>query len=335
MTIDLAATPATFASRSLVGNCPAPRLCAVGEAADPRPAMRWLTASLTHFAPGPGPAWVDARAMTKRCTELALTHSYVRTWVDNGSLPADPFGTDLEAWRSALEGHCTEQTPGERAGEDAADGLFHAQPYLWLRTTGYRLQSWEEELARLSAAAVRPGSVGIVHCLWKAGLVRSQPDWHRALVRWLTAWNGADHVSDHDAYRVTHAAFYITDLGNQDAPVEAADRDRLVDIARNLLGSSAVRGRWDLVGELLVALTCLGSDDAYQQDAARAFCAERALSAPAAAQPVASAGDETPEQRDEAFRRGYHTTMVDVLRCAVSTHRAAGRAFPREGEGTP
>lgn len=281
--------------------------------------MRWLTASLAHFVPGP--ASVDARGMTKRCTELALTGAYLRAWVRDGSLPVTPFDDEIDAWQSALGRHCAQPALLRRALEQPHQGLFHAQPYLWLRSGGFRSAAWEEALAALSNAAVRPTSIGLLHCLWRAGLLRRRPDWGRALARWLSAWGTHERGWDHDAYRVTHAAFYISDFGCQRAPVEPADRDRLVDLARRLLADAVARGRWDLAGELLVALTCLGEEDRCTRRAASAFRASRRA---AAAVPDERCAGRPQERLDETFRAGYHTTIVDVLRCAVSARSDAG-----------
>ena len=299
------------------------------ELADPRADIEWLTAHLTQFVPGPAP--VPARGMSKRCAELAMTCSYLRTWVRDGSLPADPFAAPLDAWQAALQQRCEDPAARRRALEDPDAALFHAQPYLWLRVTGYRSDAWENALTGLASDGVRPTSMGVLHLLWKAGLMRHRPDWRCALERWLAAWSEHPEPWDHNAYRVTHAAFYISDLGNEAPPVAPADRARLVDHARRLLSRSVERRRWDLTGELLTAVSCIDGEDALHRSATRAFCASWRE------QLVSGAGNRDGRGRmdpDEAFRRRYHTAIVDVLRCAVtarsaslrSPDRAAGRA---------
>jgi hypothetical protein len=283
------------------------------ELADPRADIDWLTAHLAQFVAEP--ASIPARGLTKRCAELAMTCSYLRGWVREGSLPAQPFAGQLNAWQRALERRCEDRGQRRRALADPAAALFHAQPYMWLRATGYRENAWEQALAGLSSAGVRPMSMGVLHLLWKAGLMRRQPDWRAALARWLAAWADDPDAWDHNAYRVTHAAFYISDLGNQAAPVAPGDLDRLVDASRRLLDRAVARRRWDLAGELLTALTCLGREDDAHPQATRAFCASRRAHEPAVP-------GRTP---GETFRRRYHTTIVNVLRCAVAT-RAAGLA---------
>lgn len=296
----------------------------VAELADPRPAAAWLTGHLAHLVPGP--ASVDARAMTKRCTELALTCSYLDGWVRDGTLPADPFAAELPGWEDLLRSRCEDPGLRRRALEDQGEALFHAQPYLWLRASGYRQGAWEDALARLASTGARPSSMGLLHCLWKAGLLRREPDWSRAVVRWLAAWSaGRPRKWDHNAYRVTHAAFYVSDFGNQDPPVAAADRDRIVELSRRLLDRAVARPRWDLAGELLVALSCLDREDARHRDATRAFRAARLAYRDDPDRPATGDG-ETLEQRDETFRRGYHTTIVDVLRCATMQRRGEAEA---------
>jgi hypothetical protein len=269
---------------------------------DPRPSLDWLTANVAHVTAEPDGA--GSRGTAKRCTELALAHAYLRVWVADGSLPAQPFAGHLDAWRDALRGHC--EVPAR-----PLDGLYRAQPYLWLRAAGDRMPARERELARLAHGGARADSVGVLQCLWKAGVLSRQPDWRAALVRWLAAWGDDDRSLDHSAYRVTHAAFYITDFGSEHAPVRPADCERLAALAERLLERWLPRERWDLVGELLVALACLHSGGALHSDGERAFAAARA------------AGELARDGRDEPFRRRFHVTVVDALRCAVGLRRPA------------
>jgi hypothetical protein len=153
--------------------------------------------------------------------------------------------------------------------------------------------------------------VGVLHCLWKAGVLRDRPNWRAGLVRWLGAWGDDDGSLDHSAYRVTHASFYVTDFGNEHAPVRPGDRARLAALAERLLARWLPCSRWDLVGELLIALMCLDRDGAVRRDGERAFAAARA------------AGKLAPDDRDEPSPRRYHVTVVDVLRCAVGLRRTA------------
>jgi hypothetical protein len=268
---------------------------------DPRPSLDWLTANLSHLAAEPDGA--GARGTVKRCAELALAHAYLRVWVADGSLPAQPFAGHLDAWRDALRGHCA-------ALARPLDGLYCAQPYLWLRAAGDRIPGYERELARLARGGARADSVGVLHCLWKAGVLSRPPDWRAALARWLAAWGDDDRSLDHSAYRVTHASFYITDFGNEQAPVRSADRERLGALAERLLERWLPRQRWDLVGELLIALACLHGDASLHSDGERAFAAARA------------AGELAQDDRDKPVRRRYHVTVVDALRCAVGLRRA-------------
>jgi hypothetical protein len=267
---------------------------------DPRPSLDWLTANLSHIVAKPDGA--GSRGTVKRCAELALGHAYLRAWVADGSLPEQPFAGHLDAWRDALRGHCL---------ACPLDSLYCAQPYLWLRAAGDRMPACERELDRLARGGARPDSVGLLQCLWKAGALSRRPDWRTALVRWLAAWGDDDRSLDHSAYRVTHASFYITDFGNEHAPVRPADRERLAALAERLLERWLPRERWDLVGELLIALACLHSDDSLHSDAERAFAAAR------------TAGELAQDDRDEPFRRRYHVTVVDALRCAVGLRRSA------------
>jgi hypothetical protein len=279
--------------------------------------MSWLTARLEHFVPGSPNVSRDAQ--TKRRTELALVTAYLRAWIADGSLPAQRFAPHAGAWQDVLRASC--EAPGEArlALRDRRRALYHAQPYLWLRSGGYRLRAWEQSLADLSQRGARPDSVGVLHCLWKAGLVRRQPDWSAAMKRWLTAWGGEATPRDRDAYRITHAAFYVTDFGNQAPLVEHCDCDRLVDLADALLVRALAQERWDLVAELLIALACLEREAPLHARATRAFEARWRPDAGAV---------------DAAFGQRLHTVMVDVLRGAVNRRRIEAIRRPaREASG--
>jgi len=170
---------------------------------DPRPAMEWTTAHLAELAAGHGD--LDARSKAKRCGELSLLHAYLRFWVAEDALPAEPFARHLDAWHQTLRQSCEEPLLRQAALAYPPGGLYLAQPYLWLRRSGYRFGRWEDALATLSRSGARPDSVGLVHCLWKAGVLRTLPDWRTALVRWLAAWGEDERSWDHSAYRISHA----------------------------------------------------------------------------------------------------------------------------------
>lgn len=300
------------------------------ELTDPRPDIRWITAHLPQFVPAT--ASVPARGVTKRCAELAMTCSYLRMWVRHGSLPAAPFAAQLDAWQAMVQRRCEDLAVRRRALEDPDAALFHAQPYLWLRVTGYRSGAWEDALSELAADGVRPTSMGVLHLLWKAGLMRDQPDWRRALAVWLAAWGDRSEPWDHNAYRITHAAFYISDLGNEAPAAEPDDHERLVAHARRLLRRSVARRRWDLTGELLTAVSCLDGEDALHRSATRAFCASWRQQLAADSGGTGDLGHGRPDP-DEAFRRKYHTAIVDLLRCAVTVRSEAVRSRPQLAAG--
>jgi 2-polyprenyl-6-methoxyphenol hydroxylase-like FAD-dependent oxidoreductase len=280
---------------------------------DPGPSLRALTVYLERLAARPDQ--LSDWQQTKCYGELALIHHYLRSWVREGSMPRQPFAAQLAVWADHLTDHCNRIHPEIDGGPDDLSGrLYHLQPYLWLRAAGYRSAPAEEMLARLARAGARPDSIGLYYCLWKAGLVRRQPDWRAALPRWLALWGETAESWDHSDYLITHAAFYVTDFGNHPAPVEPSDLDRLARINQQLLRRSVARSAWDLVGEGLIALACLARDQTAEYDqATRRFCQARRTDGP------------------HAGWGSYHTTLVDVLRCATAL-RAAGRPSRHRGE---
>lgn len=280
---------------------------AVAEAAlDPLPSLRTLTGRLARLAAARSE--LTERQRTKCYGELALIHHYLRSWVLDGSLPRRPFAAYLPAWTGHLADHC--------ARIDETAGLYGVQPYLWLRATGYRIVTAERTVSRLARSGARPDSIGEYFSLWKAGLAPRRPNWRAALPRWLACWGDTPESWDHNDYLITHAAFYITDFGNEAAPVEPSDLDRLRRLNEHLLRVSAARADWDLAGECLIALTLLGGHEtAEYRRATHGFCRARQADGPGAGW------------------RSYHTTLVDILRCAVAL-RAAGRDGPRQDGGS-
>ena len=66
------------------------------------------------------------------------------------------------------------------------------------------------------------------------------------------------YMSEHDAYTITHALFFLTDFGARPVPGITASRFKDVrSTVEYLLGSYIHRGNWDLVGEFLLSFLCL------------------------------------------------------------------------------
>lgn len=268
------------------------------------PGLSWLTRHLPDLA---GAASDGELRWVKRCGELALLHYYLRCWVDDATLPEPALRPHLDAWAGLLQRLCRDPTRPLTPAAGDERGIYRLQPYLWLRAAGHRIAGCEAATERLARGGARPDSIGLYHCLWKAGLVR-RPNWPGAVARWLSIWGDDAQSWDRSAYRITHAVFYITDFGNDEPRAAPADRRRLVHIAESLTQRWTTREHWDLVGELLIALACLGcSETELYATATRLLGAAR--------QPDGSVAGL--RSTADAFRSGYHPTVVDVLRGAV------------------
>nr|WP_128092506.1 hypothetical protein [Streptomyces afghaniensis] len=117
------------------------------------------------------------------------------------------------------------------------------QPYLWLRAAGHVVDDCEQVLRERARAGVRPGSPGVLHALEAAGLLRTGPDWAGLCRRAVLGRDWTDQDLTRDAYRVTHAVFYATDLGGAPLVLSAVERDRLAALLHRLHGHALRAGR--------------------------------------------------------------------------------------------
>jgi hypothetical protein len=125
----------------------------------------------------------------------------------------------------------------------------------------------------------------------------------------------APPVAVGDAYTITHTAFYLSDYGYRAAGLAAADRTRAEDATRGLLTASVGEQQWDLTGELVITLACLGGDPtATPEGRAGIDCLARAQRDDGAIPGRSAAANVSPTlPPDRFFRRAYHTTLVTAL----------------------
>lgn len=283
----------------------------VGSAADAAPSLQALLEHLVRLR-----AHGDALAawhLTKCYGELAMAAYYVAAWLQERALPSQPFAAEVAAWRMSLIRYLQRSDSATRMALRARQrGVYHLQPYLWTRAAGQRISWYEATMVQLARAGLRADSIGEYHCMWKAGVVRGELDWSRALGRWLSVWGDDKAAWRHSAYRITHAAFYLTDFGSHAPRAAPADLGRLAGIAEYLLTAAVDRAHWDLVCELLMALQCLRRDATTRShEALRQFSVARGSDGPA------------------GCLRSYHTAVVDVMRCALTQRRAPDTTTPQ------
>lgn len=226
--------------------------------------LRWIAESLPLFV---GYVSQSAkRSRVKPIGELSMVYAYTHRWWGQvaqppTSAPWAEFPGHLEEWRRLLASFCASGVLASLVQEDPENCLYFLQPYLWLRTTGHRDDRCEELIRNAWQDGQRPTSAGMLHVLHVAGLTHTAPDWGGVCrSSFLTKRLSGDEL-DRDAYRLTHAIFYATELGSAESGLEPGERRALDDLVRTVAGRARRAGRWDLLVEALLSLICLGSDE--------------------------------------------------------------------------
>lgn len=125
----------------------------------------------------------------------------------------------------------------------------------------------------------------------------------------------APPVTVGDAYTITHTAFYLSDYGHRPIELSGDDRTRAEEATRGMLTAAVGEEQWDLAGELVITLACLGGDPtATPEGRAGVECLARAQRADGAIPGRSAASNVSPTlPPDRFFRRAYHTTLVTAL----------------------
>ncbi|MFI6373740.1 DUF6895 family protein [Streptomyces sp. NPDC050546] len=291
-------------------------------------ALTWVGDRLPAFLPPPDPA--APRDRLKPLSELALAHHWLA-----GRLGAET--RELRVWRDFLVEACGAGLAARAAAAREADALYLLQPYLWLRAAGHVVDECEQVLRDRARAGVRPGSPGVLHALEAAGLLRAGQDWAGLCRTAVLGRDRSDQELIRDAYRVTHAVFYATDMGGTPPALSAAERDRLAALLHRLRGHAERAGRWDLLVETLIALRGLGA--AYPA-AEEAWAARRETLAvhchggtPLDETAAGRLARTRPRPDDAAlFRSCYHATLADLLLQSLSV---PGTRQTTETQGDP
>lgn len=166
--------------------------------------------------------------------------------------------------------------------------------------------------------------------LWKSGWLKREPAWqylcrHTRLAR----ARKVHYFDDLSAYSVTHTIFYLTDFGHCALGVTDNEQSRIRDLVECLLVHYWRTGHWDLVGELLISLECLGNvnsiiyaggtnafQSAWLDNGAIPPVAGKREPGPSTASPTGP-----PDDPQSLFRLYYHTTLVGALYCSVALGR--------------
>lgn len=281
--------------------------------------LAWITGVLPSFAPWalPGGRPAEDRSRLKPLGELAMTAAYLGQWHAAGGEPWPALDVALRRWRDFVADCCADERYLGSVRGDVGHGVYRVQPYAWLRATGVRVPAAEEVVRELWRAGGRPTSAGQIHSLGKGGLLRGAPRWDDLLRSRLLRPEWSDDELDRDAYRITHAVFYATDLGGRRPGLTDGERDRVSALLSRLAGRARRAGNWDRLVETGLAVRGLGGTPAEgdRRLVGRARFPSGALPRDAGV-------------REESFASCYHATLVAALDGVrhVVDRRPAGRA---------
>lgn len=122
-------------------------------------------------------------------------------------------------------------------------------------------------------------------------------------------------VADLDACVVTHTVFYLSDFGLRDPGLTDEAREQALQVVERLTHHCLGLGEWDLVGKLVLAQHCLGTDPLATPSGAAGIRMLAEVQEPDGAIPGKSVVrrapvDATPVQY---FRKSYQATLVTAL----------------------
>ncbi|MBO3089708.1 DUF6895 family protein [Cellulomonas dongxiuzhuiae] len=287
-------------------------------------AVAWLARHTDHLDP----------ALADPSTELFARKALVEVALLVGlraRLDPTPLDADHARLLDVVAEVAARPSYRELAARDRRALLLYAGTYAALRLCGREDLAFRHVLER--AVRGRYATVfervpyrhlDLLHTLELADLPSDVAGLGTALP--LTVLTGDPNVlelSTADTYAITHAVFYASDFGCRDVPWPAgSDAARAAELLRACLALARARQDADLVGELLMCLTCLGAGPSPADDDARAWL--RAWQEPDGR--VEGPRGVVPDrltQADPAWSRwatAYHTTIVAALEDLLHRH---------------
>ncbi|PFW75847.1 hypothetical protein COL23_13530 [Priestia aryabhattai] len=216
-----------------------------------------------------------------------------------------------------------------RIPTDAYNYLF---PYFMLRTTDCQLPYYEETLQKLGKW-MNPLMSEIIpyrkleqeFMLWKAKYYHDEPDWELLSKKTLLGYMPCPLYLEEDrTYAITHALFYLTDLGKKPLGLQYIDEKELTTLLEYLLVHYLRIGNWDIVGELLINLNSLNQFDSYiYKEAAKVFESNWLDNGSIPPKRIINK-EPIQESREEKFKERYHTTLVGILYCFTYLNNKSG-----------
>lgn len=286
--------------------------------------LNWLSSRLPEFSPL-NHGRIDPFRL-KAFAELTLVYASLVEWNHEG------LGAKLTSWGAFITNHCERPAYAQGPRKEPLIAFAYLMPYLSLRGIGYRSGYYEETLRKLSRNRWLK-SVELVpyrvldreYVLWKSGFTRREPPWRRLYLATAAGQsNNPLRFDDEATYSLTHSIFYITDFGKRCRVLSRSGITRVASLAECLLLYYWRMGFWDLVGELLITLNCLGGlNSAIVEGATSAFFSAHKNNGCVPAKRDLDRNQEFGEKprqkkRDREFRDCYHTTLVSLLYCGTA-----------------
>jgi hypothetical protein len=194
--------------------------------------------------------------------------------------------------------------------------------YAALAPAGVRDDLRESALARLKASGYlsplgkSPTSrIEIRYYADKAHIEHGMESYQDLAAESLLARPPTPPVSRGAAYTITHAAFHLSDFGCSDVALPGEVREQAERVTCSMIGSCARQDLWDLTGELVIALGCLGGDPAATHAGQAGIRCLTLAQRDNGAIPGRSAANRAQPSLSSAefFRKAYHTTLVAAL----------------------
>lgn len=278
-------------------------------------AMRWLGRNLAFFDPFSASSPLPDNRKAKAVLELAL---FCRSW--SNLRPATELLHRATAllrtiWLRSDFPHLIDTHGGPWAGTQRL-------AYAALAPAGVREDLRAAALARLEADGfLSPREKTPYRRLETryyadlAGVAHDLESYRALADRSLLTNPPAPPVSMPDAYTFTHTAFYLGDYGSRDLGLPEEVRRRARQAAAGMLETFAGEDQWDLTGELLITLACLGGDPAATPSGRAGIRCLAEIQRADGAIPGRSAASRVPPFLPPGafFRRAYHTTLVVAL----------------------
>lgn len=287
--------------------------------------LDWLSSRLPEFSPL-NHGRTDSFRL-KAFAELTLVYASLVEWSHEG------LRARLIHWRTFITNLCERPAYAQAPRKQPLIAFAYLMPYLSLRGIGYRSEYYEETLRTLSddrwlktVELVPYRVLDREYVLWKSNFAKAEPAWRRLYL--ATAAGQSDNplcFDDEATYSLTHTIFYLTDFGKHCRALSTSGTTRVKWLAECLLLHYWRMGFWDLVGELLITLNCLGGlDSVIVKGATSAFFSAHKKNGciPAKRDLDDDQGSDGPppkrSKREREFRDCYHTTLVSLLYCGTA-----------------